>query len=343
MARTSPIASDDALRERAERLAEQTQSTSIAVLRSGEFVVDCSRPLPASGSWAVLQPEPVLEPEPPPALGLAFERMTNGRMRQDIASAHKSIVSMLVACARDRDLLTLEDSATQYLGEAWSRAPREVEATITLRHLLTMTSGLSNGLELEDPPGTRWNYTLGPAWHLLKRVLPVAAGIGLAELSQEWLFGPLGLTDTVWDLRPGMTYPDGEPVEVLLSHAADLVRLGQLVLHDGRSGDRQLISTTATRDMITQSQPLNPAYGLLWWLNASAGVQLPSTAQSDGRLAPHAPADAVAMLGALGQICLVVPSHDLVIARVGGPSGGPDALIGLGLLDDLWRRVVAGP
>lgn len=332
---------DDELAERTARYAAATRSTSIAILRGGSLVVDCSTPLATSGAWDVFNTEPVLEPEPAPAIGLAFELLPNGRMRQDIASAHKSVVSMLILCARDRGLLTLDDPVSSHLGPGWSRAPAEIEATITLHHLLTMTSGLGNALEYEADPGTAWNYTLGPAWHMLKRVLPCVAGVDLETLSSEWLFEPVGLADTVWARRPGMTYLDGEPFEVLLSHAADLALLGHLVLREGTSGGREIVRATSVREMLAKSQDLNPAYGLLWWRNAPTDVQLPgATTRIEGALAPAVPPDAVAMLGALGQLCVVVPSRDLVVARVGGPAGGIDAHIGLTLLNEIWRDLV---
>jgi CubicO group peptidase (beta-lactamase class C family) len=47
---------------------------------------------------------------------------------------------------------------TLHLGKGWSNASLEQEAAITLRHLLTMTSGLKDDLTFEASAGTRWRY-----------------------------------------------------------------------------------------------------------------------------------------------------------------------------------------
>lgn len=327
------------LRDRAAAWVGTSNTTSLAIMAGGDLVVDINRPPPASGAYDILG-QMVLDPAPAPDIGLAFELLPNGRVRQDIASAHKSIVSMLVAAAETRGLLTLEDRVSSYLDAGWSQAPADVESQITLFHLLTMTSGLDNSLRSEAPPGTVWNYTLGPAWHMLKRVLPRAAGMDLAALSEDWLFGPLGLTDTVWSSRPGMTYLDGEPFEVLLTHAVELARIGQVVLDGGRRGTTQLIAEPSIRRMVTPSQHLNPAYGLLWWLNGQPVVVPTGAVRSDQPLVPDGPTDLVAMLGMLGQICAVIPSRGMVVTRIGGLSHHHDAHIGLGLLQDLCRDLI---
>jgi len=63
------------------------------------------------------------------------------------------------------------------------------------------------------------------------------------------------------------------------------------------------------------SQEFNPHYGYAIWTNAS------------GTLWPDVPADAFALMGFRGSRCWVIPSLDLVVARVG--SGPP-------LIDDRY-------
>ena len=59
-----------------------------------------------------------------------------GRIIEDIASAQKSIVSLLVGIAGQKGLLKLSDPVDKHLGAGWSKAPREKEKKITLRHLI---------------------------------------------------------------------------------------------------------------------------------------------------------------------------------------------------------------
>jgi hypothetical protein len=74
--------------------------------------------------------------------------------------------------------------------------------------------------------------------------------------------------------------------------------------------------------MLTPSQPLNPSYGLLWWLNGQARFQLAgATVSQPGSLIPSAPRDLVAALGALDRKCYIVPSLGLVVTRLGDQTG----------------------
>jgi len=63
------------------------------------------------------------------------------------------------------------------------------------------------------------------------------------------------------------------------------------------------------------SQQLNPSYGYLWWLNGHEGLRANGTTFQN--LAPSAPDDMVAALGALGRKVYVVRSRRLVVTRTG--------------------------
>jgi len=67
-----------------------------------------------------------------------------GHAIEDVASVQKSITSILVGIAQQKGLLKIDDPVSQYLGAGWSRATREQEQAITIRHLITMTSGLTD-------------------------------------------------------------------------------------------------------------------------------------------------------------------------------------------------------
>jgi CubicO group peptidase (beta-lactamase class C family) len=90
---------------------------------------------------------------------------------------------------------------------------RPAHTPITLRHLLTQTSGLcysiwdermfrysSAKLENARPgplmfePGTRWQYGQGTAW--AARLVEVITGATLEQYFQEKILGPLGMQDT---------------------------------------------------------------------------------------------------------------------------------------------------
>ena len=79
-----------------------------------------------------------------------------GRAIEDVASAQKSVVAVLVGIAQERGLLRLDDPVTRHLGSGWSSAPSRQGQAITIRHLLSMSSGLATDMSFEAEAGTRW-------------------------------------------------------------------------------------------------------------------------------------------------------------------------------------------
>jgi len=73
------------------------------------------------------------------------------------------------------------------------------------------------------------------------------------------------------------------------------------------------------------SQPYNPDYGFLWWVN-TAGTKWPAL-----------PRDAYAAIGYRSNRCYVIPSLDLVVARVGT---GPVAWDEQELIGSVVRAVI---
>ena len=65
------------------------------------------------------------------------------------ASAGKTVTSFLIGIAKQQNLLQLTDRTNQYLGEGWTSLPVDKENLITIRHQLTMTTGLSD--DVADP------------------------------------------------------------------------------------------------------------------------------------------------------------------------------------------------
>ncbi|MCS6818607.1 MAG: beta-lactamase family protein, partial [Chitinophagales bacterium] len=89
------------------------------------------------------------------------------------ASAGKTITALLVGIAQQEKLLSIHDPTSKYLGAGWTSCSPAQEASITIRHQLTMTSGLDDGVA--DPyctldtcliykadAGTRWAYHNAP-------------------------------------------------------------------------------------------------------------------------------------------------------------------------------------
>ena len=98
-----------------------------------------------------------------------------GHIIEDVASAQKSIVAVLIGMAQERQLLSLEDPVSQHLGEGWSKTTREQGRSSNIAHLLSMSSGLHEDLSFDVAAGTSWYYNT-PADHMLMRVVEIAAG-----------------------------------------------------------------------------------------------------------------------------------------------------------------------
>jgi CubicO group peptidase (beta-lactamase class C family) len=281
--------------------AQRQRSSAVVVVDHGEVIAECywSVSTDAGSQYAYF----------------LWGKTETGAPIEDIASLQKSIVSLLVGIALDQKLLDLDAPVSAYLNAGWSNAPVEEESAIMIRHLLSMTSGLTPALGYQAPAGTVWNYnTL--AYSKLVSVLEAVTGDDVGELTKRWLTDPLGMAATAWRPRPWVTPGmDANPLGIYTT-ASDLVRLGELMLAGGFWQGTRLVSEDYIEAAVKPSQSLNPAYGFLWWLN---GQPLPAKPETDQHsvLAPAAPADMFAAMGALGRKVYVVPSLALVVVRLG--------------------------
>ena len=60
------------------------------------------------------------------------------------ASAGKTITALLVGIAQQEGLLNISNKTSQYIGEGWTYLPLAKENLVTVRHQLTMTTGLDD-------------------------------------------------------------------------------------------------------------------------------------------------------------------------------------------------------
>ena len=170
--------------------------------------------------------------------GLDAETTTVFRM----ASMTKSFTAALVLSLRDEGIVGLDDPIAIHAPEFGTIiGPGTDPAPITLRHLLTMSSGLttddpwadrhlnasdddldqwvSAGLRFAYPTGTAFEYSnLG--YVLIGRVVHRATGRQVQDLVKERFLVPLGMTHTAWaihalpedaDVTQGMHPGDGGP------------------------------------------------------------------------------------------------------------------------------------
>ena len=122
---------------------------------------------------------------------------TDDTYARDIASAQKSVLSLLVGRAITEGFIGIDTLVDDVLGSGWT--PHGQLAAVTVRHLLTMTSGLDDRLALVAAPGTGWLYS--GAFAQLFAVLSLTTGRDVDDLASEWLFEPAGADGAVFDER----------------------------------------------------------------------------------------------------------------------------------------------
>jgi CubicO group peptidase (beta-lactamase class C family) len=259
------------------------------------------------------------------------------------ASAGKTITAFLVGLARQKGLLSLEDKTSDYLGKGWTSCPPQKEDLITLRHQLTMTTGLDDksgdphdtrpsSLRYLQDAGTRWAYHNAP-YTLLGDVLEAASGMPKNLYTAEWLSDRIGMKG-LW-LQSGYN-------SLYISDARSMARFGLLNQAQGVwDADTLMYDQAYFQSMITPSQDLNRSYGYLWWLNGQGSYRLPVLQivfRTD--LFPDAPDDLVAGLGKNDQKLYVLNSRGLVVVRLGEDAGQP--MLALSSFDnELWGRIMA--
>ncbi len=135
-----------------------------------------------------------------------------------IASMTKPITATAVLMLQDEGKLSVDDPVAKYLPElANLKTPSGKPAGLTLRHLLTHTSGMGEATPQESraartladliphfaekplqfEPGTRWQYCQSGI-NSLGRIVEVVSGQSLPEFLQKRLFDPLGMKDTTF-------------------------------------------------------------------------------------------------------------------------------------------------
>ncbi len=137
-----------------------------------------------------------------------------------IASMSKPILAVLLMMLVDEGKLDIDDPVEKYLPEFKSLKTKDGKpARVTIRHLLTHTSGMGEitGAEARGQskladviplyvakpvafePGSKWAYCQSGI-NTAARIVEVVAGMTFDEFADRRLFGPLGMKDTTFYL-----------------------------------------------------------------------------------------------------------------------------------------------
>ncbi|WP_368901992.1 serine hydrolase domain-containing protein [Oceanobacillus oncorhynchi] len=245
---------------------------------------------------------------------LVFEYYRNKKMKErqhKIYSVTKSILSALVGIAIDQGYIShVNTPVSRYFPDSRKGLAGD---EITIKHLLTMTSGLhwpgnaamipsKNWVKfvlsqpVEYKPGEERVYSCGSS-HLISAVLQKTTGADTVTFAKKHLFTPLGITQYKWN-------SDSHGVAIggfgLNMKTEDLLKIGILYMNKGKWKSKQIVSNEWVEESTAASFQMDKtfSYGYHWWLltRDDQGSSIPKTFFA---------------LGKNGQYMFVVPSYKL--------------------------------
>lgn len=251
-------------------------------------------------------------------------------------SASKSVVNALVGILVRQGRLDIHARAPV---KAWDR-PDDPRRAITLDQLIRMTSGLdltedesgfdpvsrmlfiepdmagfAEQAKLKIQPGSQWEYTSGNTLIVSAIIRDLVGGHAsdVLRFAHRELLAPLGMHHTLLEFDQA-----GSPIGStrIYASARDWARFGELYLDDGVADGRRILP----RGWVAYStrQTLESDYAAGFWINAS------SNENARWRVSHGMPPDTFYASGLNGQRVVVVPSHHLVIARLGSTIDPPN-------------------
>jgi CubicO group peptidase (beta-lactamase class C family) len=247
-------------------------------------------------------------------------------------SMSKTVVALLIGIAIDEGHIDSElDPVAQYIPE-WSEDKRN---KITLQDLLYMQSGLRNedntdslgsdlvqmyagsdvdavALKIPATKPLRESFDYNNAnTQILEEVLERATGEKYIDYLSTRLWQPIKANNAaIW-----LDQPQGNPKTFccLFATPKDWGRIGQLFIDQGKVNNQQVVTSAWLNKMI-QPSSLNSNYGYHIWLKAKTknkpGI---SRKASQSFLAK----DTIYLDGKSIQRVYIIPSHELVIVRIG--------------------------
>lgn len=252
------------------------------------------------------------------------------------ASMAKSFTSALLGIAIAQGLIEGVDARVCQFFEEWDCDDSEDKRSrITLRHLLTLTSGLewnedwfaqdqssNDALRIgsaadlatyvlakagAEEPGERFLYSTGDSV-LFSRILETVTGKTVYEYALEELFEPIGAEGIRWNSdRAGHTVTSSG----LRATVREYSRFGLLFLNKGRWQDEQVVPESWVEVSTAADTSVKGwrGYGYLWHVNLPQRLRAPDSSL---------PGDAFFAEGINGQYIFIFPSQDLVVTRVAG-------------------------
>ncbi|WP_259070202.1 serine hydrolase domain-containing protein [Mucilaginibacter sp. X4EP1] len=212
----------------------------------------------------------------------------------DVRSISKSVVSACIGIAIDQKLIKDIDQPVFSFFPEYSKYNTHGKKNITIRHLLTMSSGLNWDEENKDEskncesimersanpidfilsrplaatPGTIWNYNSGGTL-LLAAIIKKVSGENIDEFATKNLFIPLQISNHQWVKMDG-----GDPAAAsgLRLRSRDLLKFGMLYLNHGVYGQSQIlpskwVDSTCVNAIKRPAEEGPGGYGYQFWID----------------------------------------------------------------------------
>ena len=260
-------------------------------------------------------------------------------------SLSKAFTAVGIGFAVQEGLLKTEDTVYPFFQEelekeGYADTIREKAKKIKIEHLLTMSTGqteeppilnyefegnwVAQFLQIEPvhEPGSAFFYDT-TATYMLSAILTKVTGEKLVDYLKPRFFDPLGIEDYAWDTSPQGNSLGGIGFNVTIETIA---KLGVFLLQEGKWQDKQLLDASwvkrmtsrlihsAGGDVYDDGDNWGCGYGYQIWQCIPDGVY-----RGDG---------------AYGQLVVVAPKENVVIATLAGTED-----MG-GLMDEMWTHLL---
>jgi len=259
---------------------------------------------------------------------IIFEEYWNGYSADSSSNSFsmaKSWISTLVGIAiKEGKIESINQKACDFLPEFCEGD----NSKITIKHLLTMSSGLDWDEDYHDPLGQTAEAYFAPnlkeqmmklkavetpgeifKYHsscsqLLAFIVESATGQSVNEYTSEKLWKPMGAKHpALWntDTKRG----DEKAFCCINSNARDFARLGKLYMNQGNWNGTQLLDSnyvkeaTSVSNLLDEDGNKNVNYGYQFWIANRKGLDVYYTR------------------GLWGQYVICIPEKDMIIVRLG--------------------------
>lgn len=252
-------------------------------------------------------------------------------------SVCKSFASAVIGIAIDDGLIeSVDENVYQYYAQWQEPGTDPRKQQMTIRHLLTMTSGLewdednyygnsstndafimhrqSDMIQyvldkpMRENPGERWYYSTGNS-QLLSGIIESVAGMSFYEYALPNLLEPIGLSQIGWDHDDAGHTHTGSGIRATVREYG---KFGYLYLMNGQWDGEQIVSSEWIAESTAPVSESIDWYGYHWWLKPALGEPTSSIVPSETYIA----------WGIYTQQIFVIPSKNIVIVRVGDDPGG---------------------